>query len=121
MFRRGKLFGLHGSWNYDFPSFQKMFKSGFSNVHVTFEMLKCSEEVMFINFPISNVMLKCSSEGMFINFQFSNVVLKCSSEVMSEEPHFPAQATARVIVMVEKMREKSKKNLKDITGTKKFQ
>ena len=38
---------------------------------------------------------------------------------MSEEPHFPAQATARVIVMVEKMREKSKKNLKDITGTKK--
>ena len=40
---------------------------------------------------------------------------------MSEEPHFPVRATARVIVMVEKMREKSKKNLKDITGTKKFQ
>ena len=37
---------------------------------------------------------------------------------MSEEPHFPAQATARVIVMVEKMREKSKKNPKDITSTK---
>ena len=44
---------------------------------------------------------------------------KCSSEVMSEEPHFPVRATARVIVMVEKMREKSRKNLKDITGTKK--
>ena len=69
----------------------------------------------------SNVVLKCFSEVMFINFQFSNVVLKCSSEVMSEEPHFPAQATARVIVMVEKMPERSKKNLKDITGAKKYE
>ena len=82
MFRRGKLFGLHGSWNYDFPSFQKMFKSGFSNVIVTFEMLKCSAEVMFLRgnvYQFPN--FKCYVE-MFIRgnvYQFP--IFKCCVEM----------------------------------------